>query len=171
MAPKAKATSKNLNPITATSQQSRFHTETLDTTLEIDLKAVTISIGERELISSSHLRLKQGIRYGLVGRNGSGKSTLLTAIADKLIPGLSPSIRILLLSQVEDSARATDTPGVESINVLEHVVKGDKERQAAVEELESRYAYIGKYIYTKLSISLDQGYRGHLSPPDTMYRL
>ncbi|KAJ7831894.1 P-loop containing nucleoside triphosphate hydrolase protein [Mycena leptocephala] len=137
MAPKAKATSKNLNPITATSQQSRFHTETLDTTLEIDLKAVTISIGERELISSSHLRLKQGIRYGLVGRNGSGKSTLLTAIADKLIPGLSPSIRILLLSQVEDSARATDTPGVESINVLEHVVKGDKERQAAVEELET----------------------------------
>ncbi|KAJ7853880.1 P-loop containing nucleoside triphosphate hydrolase protein [Mycena leptocephala] len=103
--------------------------ETLDTTLEIDLKAVTISIGERELISSSHLRLKQGVRYGLVGRNGSGKSTLLTAIADKLIPGLSPSIRILLLSQVEDSARATDTPG--------HVVKGDKERQAAVEELET----------------------------------
>ncbi|KAJ7734035.1 P-loop containing nucleoside triphosphate hydrolase protein [Mycena maculata] len=137
MAPKAKATAKNIisNPITATSQQSRFHTETLDTTLEIDLKAVTISIGERELISSSHLRLKEGIRYGLVGRNGSGKSTLLTAIADKLIPGLSPSIRILLLSQVEDSARATDAPG-DSVNVLQHVVKGDKERQAAVEELE-----------------------------------
>ncbi|KAJ7437118.1 P-loop containing nucleoside triphosphate hydrolase protein [Mycena galericulata] len=137
MAPKAKATSsKTTNAIIATSQQSRFHTETLDTTLEIDLKAVTISIGERELISSSHLRLKEGIRYGLVGRNGSGKSTLLTAIADKLIPGLSPSIRILLLSQVEDSARATDTPGVCSIKVLEHVVKGDKERQAAVEELD-----------------------------------
>ncbi|KAJ6561577.1 P-loop containing nucleoside triphosphate hydrolase protein [Mycena vulgaris] len=133
MAPKAKATP---NLISATSQQSRFHTETLDTSLEIDLKAVTISIGERELISASHLRLKQGIRYGLVGRNGSGKSTLLSAIADKLIPGLSPSIRILLLSQVEDSARATENPGVESINVLEHVVKGDKERQAAVEEFE-----------------------------------
>ncbi|KAJ7693913.1 P-loop containing nucleoside triphosphate hydrolase protein [Mycena rosella] len=133
MAPKAKA---NANPITATSQQSRFHTETLDTSLEIDLKAVTISIGERELISASHLRLKQGIRYGLVGRNGSGKSTLLSAIADKLIPGLSPSIRILLLSQVEDSARATDNPGAESISVLQHVVKGDKQRQAAVEEFE-----------------------------------
>ncbi|KAJ7167528.1 P-loop containing nucleoside triphosphate hydrolase protein [Mycena filopes] len=139
MAPKAKATTNNLNPIIATSQQSRFHSETLDTdtTLEIDLKAVTISIGERELISSSHLRLKEGVRYGLVGRNGSGKSTLLTAIADKLIPGLSPSIRILLLSQVEDSARATEAPGAESINVLQHVVKGDKERQAAVEELEA----------------------------------
>ncbi|KAJ7749252.1 P-loop containing nucleoside triphosphate hydrolase protein [Mycena olivaceomarginata] len=137
MAPKSKAVPKALNSIIATSQQSRFHTETLDTSLEIDLKGVTISIGDRELISSSHLRLKQGVRFGLVGRNGSGKSTLLTAIADKLIPGLNPSIRILLLSQVEDSARATDTPGVGSISVLEHVVKGDKERQAAVEEFEA----------------------------------
>ncbi|KAF7355682.1 Iron complex transport system ATP-binding protein [Mycena sanguinolenta] len=133
MAPKSKTASQNLNSIVATSQQSRFHTETLDTTLEIDLKGVTISIGERELISSSHLRLKQG----------SGKSTLLTAIADKLIPGLSPSIRILLLSQVEDSARATD--GVESVSVLEHVVKGDKERQAAVEEFEGTFAFYCGY--------------------------
>ncbi|KAJ6616249.1 P-loop containing nucleoside triphosphate hydrolase protein [Mycena sp. CBHHK59/15] len=136
MAPKAKTTS-NAPLIHATSQQSRFHTETLDTTLEIDLKAVTIAIGENELISASHLRLKQGIRYGLVGRNGSGKSTLLTAIADKLIPGLSPSIRILLLSQVEDSARATDVLGVSSVNVLEHVVKGDKERQASMEDFQA----------------------------------
>ncbi|KAJ7498543.1 P-loop containing nucleoside triphosphate hydrolase protein [Mycena latifolia] len=138
MAPKAKAPATT-NLIGATSQQSRFHTETLDTSLEIDLKGVTISIGENELISSSHLRLKDGIRYGLVGRNGSGKSTLLTAIADKLIPGLSPSIKILLLSQVEDSARATENlkPGEDSTNVLEHVVKGDKQRQAAVEELEA----------------------------------
>ncbi|KAJ7126423.1 P-loop containing nucleoside triphosphate hydrolase protein [Mycena crocata] len=150
MAPKAK-TPSNLNAITATSQQSRFHAETLDTTLEIDLKSVTISIGERELISSSHLRLKDGIRYGLIGRNGSGKSTLLTAIADKLIPGLSPSIRILLLSQVEDSARATDEPGVASINVLEHVVKGDKERQAAVEELDGAYISV-LALYSVLNI-------------------
>jgi hypothetical protein len=68
----------------------------------------------------------------------------LTAIADKLIPGLNPSIRILLLSQVEDSARATDTPGVGSISVLEHVVKGDKERQAAVEEFEGTFASVAQ---------------------------
>ncbi|KAJ7228264.1 P-loop containing nucleoside triphosphate hydrolase protein [Mycena pura] len=137
MAPKVKTTSQNPNVITAVSQQSRFHTETLDTSREIDLKGVTVSIGERELISSSHLRLKDGIRYGLVGRNGSGKSTLMTAMADKLIPGLSPSTRILLLSQVEDSARATDQPGGDSAtNVLEHVVKGDKERQAAIVQFE-----------------------------------
>ncbi|KAF7302027.1 Iron complex transport system ATP-binding protein [Mycena indigotica] len=136
MAPKTKAAAQQPSLITAVSQQSRFHTETLDTSLEIDLKGVTISIGERELIASSHLRFKNGVRYGLVGRNGSGKSTLLTAIAERLIPGLNPSIRILLLSQVEDSARATEQISGEAVNVLEHVVKGDKERQTAMMQFE-----------------------------------
>ncbi|KAJ7068669.1 P-loop containing nucleoside triphosphate hydrolase protein [Mycena amicta] len=140
MAPKSNskaAAAKNPSVITAVSQQSRFHTETLDSSLEVDLKGVSISIGERELITASHLRFKNGVRYGLVGRNGSGKSTLLTAIADRLVPGLNPSIRILLLSQVEDHARATEQPGVESVNVLQHVVKGDKERQAAMVQFEA----------------------------------
>ncbi|KAK4701684.1 hypothetical protein P7C70_g4544, partial [Phenoliferia sp. Uapishka_3] len=137
MAPKS--TSKRPAGIVATSQQSRFHAATLDTSLEVDVLDCTIAIGERELISGSHLRLKQGVRYGLVGRNGSGKSTLLTAIAEKLIPGLAPSIRILLLSQVEDSTRATDDDGGDTgpLSVLEHVVRGDKERLAAVEELDA----------------------------------
>lgn len=55
--------------IHAISQQSRFHTETLDTIQgEIDLKDVTISIGDRELIMDSRLKVKGGVRYALVGR-------------------------------------------------------------------------------------------------------
>lgn len=49
-------------------QQSRFWTDTLTSGVEIDLKDVTISIGERELLSNAHVRLKEGVRYGLVGR-------------------------------------------------------------------------------------------------------
>ncbi|GAA5970859.1 hypothetical protein JCM3765_006106 [Sporobolomyces pararoseus] len=113
------------NGIHCSSQQSRFHTETLDTSKEIDLKDVSVSIGERELLSGAHLRLKDGVKYALVGRNGTGKSTLFSAIAEKLIPGINPTIRILLLSQVEDSSRASQD---ESLSVLEHVVRGDKER-------------------------------------------
>lgn len=62
----------------------------------------------------------------------------MTAIAEKLIPGLGSKIRILLLSQVADSTRATvDEEGEGGpLRVLEHVVRGDKERLAAVEELE-----------------------------------
>lgn len=55
--------------IHAVSQQSRFHTETLDTTTaEIDLNGVTIAIGERELIAGAKLKFKEGVRYALVGR-------------------------------------------------------------------------------------------------------
>lgn len=54
--------------ISSTAQQSRFHKETLDTSNEIDLKLVTISIGERELVSSSNLRIKHGVRYALIGK-------------------------------------------------------------------------------------------------------
>lgn len=54
--------------IIAISQQTRFHTETLDTTAEVDLKGVTVSIGDHELVSDSRLKLKDGVRYALVGR-------------------------------------------------------------------------------------------------------
>jgi ATPase subunit of ABC transporter with duplicated ATPase domains len=60
-------------------------------------------------------------------RNGSGKSSLLSCIAQKLIPGLSPSLRILALSQIEDAAAATAQTG---LSVLQYVVQGDKERLA-----------------------------------------
>lgn len=127
-----------LSGIHCSSQQSRFHTETLDTSKEIDLKEVAISIGERELLSGAHLRLKDGVKYGLSGRNGTGKSTLLTAIADKLIPGINPSLRILLLSQVEDSTRSSQDT---SLSVLEHVVRGDKARFVQVQRHDGEFSF------------------------------
>lgn len=54
--------------IVCSAQQSRFHDATLQSSPEIDLKDVTISIGERDLLAGAHLRLKTGVRYGLVGR-------------------------------------------------------------------------------------------------------
>ncbi|THG96692.1 hypothetical protein EW026_g5188 [Hermanssonia centrifuga] len=124
--------------IVATSQQSRFHTETLDIASgEIDLKDVTIAVGERELLTDTRLKLKEGIRYALVGRNGTGKSTLLQALSDKLIPGLSKSLRIVLVSQVTDSTRDEQgSANSEDISVLMHVVHGDKQRGEAMREFE-----------------------------------
>ncbi|SGY73775.1 BQ5605_C005g03318 [Microbotryum silenes-dioicae] len=124
--------------IHCTSQQSRFHTETISIhSLEIDIKDVTVSVGPNDLIVTSHLRLKEGKRYGLVGRNGSGKSTLFEALDQKLIPGLPSELRILLLSQVQDSNRATEEAAQDKISVLEHVIRGDKERTKALHELEA----------------------------------
>ncbi len=59
----------------ATSQQSRFHRETFDaSSTDIDIKGVTITIGNKEILVDALLRLKSGVRYGMVGQNGVGKS-------------------------------------------------------------------------------------------------
>ena len=61
--------------IVAYSQQSRFHRETFDAnSTEIDLKGVNVSVNNKELLIDAHLRLKAGVRYGMVGQNGVGKS-------------------------------------------------------------------------------------------------
>ena len=67
-------------------------------------------------------------------------TALLQAIADKLIPGLPHSLRIVLVSQVTDSARALgvvlDEAGkpVEELTVLQHVIQGDIKRAHAMRE-------------------------------------
>lgn len=66
--------------ITAYSQQSRFHRETFDANnTDIDIKDVNISIGDKEILCDAHLRLKEGVRYGMVGQNGVGKSSMWAA--------------------------------------------------------------------------------------------
>ncbi|KAI3429636.1 hypothetical protein D9Q98_005722 [Chlorella vulgaris] len=88
--------------ITATSQQSRFHMETLETACQdVDLRGVQLAVGDRELLADAHLRLSSGVRYGLVGRNGIGKSTLLKAAGWGLIIGFPKSLRCLYVDQLE----------------------------------------------------------------------
>ncbi|KAL4443909.1 hypothetical protein ABPG75_011646 [Micractinium tetrahymenae] len=88
--------------ITATSQQSRFHTETLETPCQdVDLRGVTLAVGDAELLAGAHLRLAAGTRYGLVGRNGVGKSSLLKAMGWGLVVGLPKSLRCLYVDQLE----------------------------------------------------------------------
>lgn len=63
-----------LQAITATSQQSRFHSETLETCCEdVDLKGVNLLVGDQELLADAALRLFSGVHYGLIGANGVGK--------------------------------------------------------------------------------------------------
>ncbi|KAI5891724.1 P-loop containing nucleoside triphosphate hydrolase protein [Schizophyllum commune H4-8] len=120
--------------ITATSQTSRFHVDTLSTLAkEIDLKDVNITVGDHEILVDAHLRLKESVHYGLVGRNGEGKTTLLRAIADKVIPGIPENLRILLAGQVE-SALGEINGKVDELTVLQVVVKSDRKREAALKE-------------------------------------
>ncbi|CAE6512501.1 unnamed protein product [Rhizoctonia solani] len=135
---KSKA-SKSVKPasgqIVATSQTSRFHVDTLTTlSKEIDLQQVNISIGTRDILVDAHLRLKTGVRYGLVGRNGQGKSTILKALADKIIPGVPENLRILLVGQVEDAQSLVSSEDKTKSTVVQVVVRSDLRRETAMWE-------------------------------------
>ena len=47
--------------VTATSQQSRFHAETQESTSkDVDLKGVVLTVAHQELLSNAHLKLFSG---------------------------------------------------------------------------------------------------------------
>ncbi|KAK9816604.1 hypothetical protein WJX72_002628 [[Myrmecia] bisecta] len=105
--------------IVATSQQSRFYTETQDaSTLDIDLKQINLSVGDRDLLTDAHLKLFSGVHYGLIGTNGIGKSSLLKALGHGILVGIPKYLRILYVDQLE----TTD----EQQSVLDIVLRSDK---------------------------------------------
>ncbi|KAA8917648.1 hypothetical protein TRICI_000199 [Trichomonascus ciferrii] len=106
--------------VVATSQVSRFHSETVESlSKDVDLKGVNITVGDRELLADTDLRIFNGVHYGLVGQNGVGKSTLLKCIGGKTLIGLPSNINALYVEQLEgvDTGR----------NTLDVVVESDKE--------------------------------------------
>ncbi|KAI9308793.1 P-loop containing nucleoside triphosphate hydrolase protein, partial [Cunninghamella echinulata] len=122
--------------IVATSQQSRFHTETLETlSKEIDLKSVNISVNQLELLVDAHLRLKENVKYGFVGPNGTGKSVLLKCLAEDILIGIPQNLQILHVTQLESENR--------DITVLEEILSSDSESTLILEENEMLNTVMG----------------------------
>ena len=81
---------------------------------------LSISIGNREILSHASFQLQVGKHYVLSGRNGVGKSTLLQAIATDQIPSIPQSLRVLLLGQTEsDIANDLENLSLSSQTVLQ----------------------------------------------------
>jgi hypothetical protein len=61
---------KEIQPsrIVATSRQTRFNPLVQGDASEVDLHDVNISVGEREILVDARVRLKSGIKYGMIGR-------------------------------------------------------------------------------------------------------
>jgi ATP-binding cassette subfamily F protein 3 len=55
--------------IVATSRQTRFNPLVQSDASEVDLNDVNISIGEKEILVDARIRLKNGVKYGLIGRS------------------------------------------------------------------------------------------------------
>ncbi|KAI7465196.1 ABC transporter domain-containing protein [Hortaea werneckii] len=133
------ATATEGSGITVTAQQSRFHTDAEDApsaAREIVIKDLSVSIGDRELLSHADLNLQSGRHYVLVGRNGTGKSTLLKALGTEGIPGVPRSVRILLLGQTDEPSEGQNANPDDSraVTVVEHVLRSDKHRERLIEQ-------------------------------------
>ncbi|KAF9559165.1 P-loop containing nucleoside triphosphate hydrolase protein [Agrocybe pediades] len=139
--------------ISAYSQQSRFHRETFDASttneVDIDLKGVNISINNKELLVDAHLRLKPGVRYGMVGQNGVGKSgksfssacvcilivrsVLMSVMGNNTLIGLPQNVRFLHIAQLEEFTAGR--------TILDEVLNADAERTRIIEEAKALEGY------------------------------
>ncbi|PVU99961.1 hypothetical protein BB559_000219 [Furculomyces boomerangus] len=116
--------------IQAFSQVSRFHTETLITSsIEVNLKDVNIIVNDRPLLVDAHLQLKEGFKYGFIGRNGLGKSTLLNCMANKTLLGFPENILVQYVEQLE----VID----DDITVLQTVIDADEERAKRIKVIKA----------------------------------
>ncbi|EGN95068.1 hypothetical protein SERLA73DRAFT_113824 [Serpula lacrymans var. lacrymans S7.3] len=121
--------------IIASSQQSRFHRETLETSSkDIDLADVNISVNQLDLLVDAHLKLKEGVRYGLIGQNGVGKTVLMKCMADNIL-AMPQNLNILHITQLETFD--------ESTVVLNEVLDADKASKNALWEFEELHRVLG----------------------------
>ena len=68
----------------------------------------SLAYGAKILLNQTHLRLKRGQRYGLLGPNGSGKTTLMRAINNEQLEGF-PKKNEVKTVYVEHDLDAADT--------------------------------------------------------------
>lgn len=68
---------------------------------------------------------------------------VLRALADRIIPGLPPSLRVAILQQTSTDAEnpspamnGPSTSAPEDTTVLQHVIEGDQSRTALIQDLQ-----------------------------------
>lgn len=102
---------------------------------EIVVKDLSISIGNRELLSHADFQLRRGRHYVLHGRNGIGKSTLLRAMATDQIPSIPRGVKVLLLGQTQSTVEdQTNNLALEATTVLQYVIRSDVKREQLLRE-------------------------------------
>jgi elongation factor 3 len=104
-----------------------------DTHEEICNIKFNLAYGGKILLHSTHLRLKRGRRYGLVGQNGAGKTTLMSAIQNGKLDGWPTE----LTSAYVDSGSNVD-PDHEARHVLKYLQDStEKPAEECIRMLES----------------------------------
>lgn len=98
----------------------------------------SLAYGAKILLNQTHLRLKRGQRYGLLGPNGSGKTTLMRAINNEQLEGFpkQSEVKTVYVEHDLDSADTEQTVIGWTMKKLETagVTKSQKEVEDKLEE-------------------------------------
>src|SRR5689334_17057150 len=97
------------------------------------ISSAAIRLGGRTILEGADLTVDQGRRIGLVGRNGAGKSTLLRAISGEL-PLDGGEVRLAARARVASVAQEVPFGNT---SLIDTVLKGDPERLALLEEVDT----------------------------------
>ena len=133
--------------------------------LVAELKNISKSFGEREIITDFSARIMRGERIGLVGPNGAGKTTLLKIIMGQLAPDEgNVRLGVNLESLIVDQKRESLNPEWTLAEALtddggDNVVIGDKQRH--VQSYMKDFLFLPEQARTPIH-ALSGGERGRL---------
>lgn len=113
--------------------------------LVADVKDITFSRGDREIISSFSTTIMRGDKVGIIGRNGAGKTTLLNLLLGSLKPDsgtvrLGTNLKIAYFDQLRDQLDEEKT-------VLENVGEGSDRVQIG-DKTKHVIGYLQDFLFT-----------------------
>ncbi|KAF2800998.1 ARM repeat-containing protein [Melanomma pulvis-pyrius CBS 109.77] len=121
-----------------------------------------LAYGAKILLNQTHLRLKRGQRYGLLGPNGSGKTTLMRAINNEQVEGFPKQneVKTVYVEHDLDSADTEQTVIFWTMKKLSDV--GIKTSQADVEKTLIEFGFNQEQL-ENLITSLSGGWKMKLA--------
>ena len=118
----------------------------------IALKNITLRRGTKVVLQGANVTLQPGEKVGLIGRNGAGKSSLFALLTDRLHADTG-DVEIPPRWRVGEVAQ--DMPETED-GATNYVLQGDKELQAAQDELTAAEASNDGNAMAHAHLALDE---------------
>ncbi|KAJ4315231.1 translational elongation factor EF-1 alpha [Neodidymelliopsis sp. IMI 364377] len=105
-----------------------------------------LAYGAKILLNQTHLRLKRGQRYGLLGPNGSGKTTLMRAINNEQVEGFPKQneVKTVYVEHDLDSADTEMTVIGWTVQKLRNV--GIQDEQSDIEKTLAEFGFTTEQI-------------------------
>ena len=111
----------------------------------VDLKDVSITLGDRTLFRHMNLSLEEGQCTGVVGKNGVGKSTLLKICLQQLEPTSGKAIlgKQVKINYIDQSRMQLDGTG----SLLDEISDGNEKIEFGDENIGAR-AYLRRFLFS-----------------------